>query len=192
MRPNARRQSAVACRGGSGLGKGKESSGAGGTGGAGARPPGPPGLPSGGWSFFLEPVRFFDLLVRRVLVHFDRRPQLSVLCCRCLERLYCLHRPVIGMFDDMMVLVDLLSQASHREMRHGLLLLVAELSANDEDAKSKTTFYITPVLDSSRYFRVSVKDPRSDRVASLGIGFREKEAAYSFTAALQDFARSVR
>ena len=66
------------------------------------------------------------------------------------------------------------------------------LSANDEDAKSKTVFYITPVLDSSRYFRVSVKDPRSDRVASLGIGFREKEAAYAFTAALQDFARSVK
>ena len=66
------------------------------------------------------------------------------------------------------------------------------LDGDETSPKSKTSFYITPVVDSSRYFRVSVKDPRSERVASLGIGFRDKEAAYSFTAALQDFSRSVK
>lgn len=49
---------------------------------------------------------------------------------------------------------------------------------------------VEPVLDSSRYFVLRVVDPASGRHAFLGLGFREREHAISFRAALDDHRRA--
>jgi len=51
---------------------------------------------------------------------------------------------------------------------------------------------VEPVLDSSRYFVLRVVDPASGRHAFLGLGFREREHAISFRAALDDHRQYLR
>jgi hypothetical protein len=92
----------------------------------------------GGPSFvqhFDNPQRFFDLLMRRVLVHSATQPQLAATCCQCLERLYQHHAKLLGGFDDTFVLVDLVAQSAHRPARHRLLTLVRELCLRDENTE---------------------------------------------------------
>ena len=70
---------------------------------------------------------------------------------------------------------------------------IVVLEADATSDKSKIEWYCESVTDSSRYFVLKVQNPRDPtKVASLGIGFRQKESAYSFTAALQDHAKYVR
>jgi len=60
----------------------------------------------------------------------------------------------------------------------------------NEDPKHKAhnaTFFVEAVQDSSRYFVVRIKDKKSGRIASLGIGFRNREDAFSFRAGVEDF-----
>jgi hypothetical protein len=45
---------------------------------------------------------------------------------------------------------------------------------------------VEPVIDSSRYFVVRVVDPESGRHVFLGLGFREREEASNFNAALAE------
>jgi hypothetical protein len=92
----------------------------------------------GGPSFvqhFDNPQRFFDLLMRRVLVHSVPQPQLAATCCQCLERLYHHHAKLLGGFDDTFVLVDLVAQSAHRPARHRLLTLIRELCLRDENTE---------------------------------------------------------
>jgi Protein of unknown function (DUF1681) len=49
---------------------------------------------------------------------------------------------------------------------------------------------VEPVVDSSRYFVVTIVDPIHHRRAYIGIGFRERMDATSLTMALQDYERS--
>jgi len=49
---------------------------------------------------------------------------------------------------------------------------------------------IEPVVDSSRYFVVTIVDPIHHRRAYIGIGFRERMDATSLTLTLQDYERS--
>ena len=67
------------------------------------------------------------------------------------------------------------------------------LSKDPAEKSSRVEYFCEPCTDTSRYFVIKVQDPRNpSRVASLGIGFRLKEDAYSFTAALQDHAKYVK
>ena len=66
------------------------------------------------------------------------------------------------------------------------------LETDPTSDKCKIEWFCEAVTDSSRYFVLKVQNPRdTTKVASLGIGFRQKESAYSFTAALQDHAKYV-
>jgi hypothetical protein len=93
-----------------------------------------------------EPVRFFDLLMRRVLVNFATKPELASMCAQCLERLYRIHAPKIGVFDDTHVLMELIGQATFRPVRHGLLLLVKELISRDDNTEQLLTEYAVSLL----------------------------------------------
>jgi len=93
-----------------------------------------------------EPVRFFDLLMRRVLVNFATKPELASMCCSCLERLYRVHAPKIGVFDDTHVLMELVGQATFRPVRHGLLLLIKELISRDDNTEQLLTEYTVTLL----------------------------------------------
>ena len=61
-----------------------------------------------------EPTRFFDLLMRRVLVNFSVKPELATICAQCLERLYRCHSDAIGVFDDTLVLTELIADTNNR------------------------------------------------------------------------------
>lgn len=48
---------------------------------------------------------------------------------------------------------------------------------------------IEPVLDSSRYFAINIKDPTTGRTAWIGLGFQERNDSFDFNASLQDHYR---
>jgi len=49
---------------------------------------------------------------------------------------------------------------------------------------------VDPVVDSSRYFVLRCEN-KEGKVAYIGVGFAERESAYDFKAALQDFKRCI-
>lgn len=51
---------------------------------------------------------------------------------------------------------------------------------------------VEPVIDSSRYFVVRIVDEQQGRKAFLGMGFIERNEAFEFTVALQDFEKRKR
>lgn len=74
-----------------------------------------------------EPVRLFEHLFRRFLCEVDRNIPVTVMCIRCLERLYAIHSEKIGPFTDMMILVHSMSSTRSVETQHRLLGLVASI-----------------------------------------------------------------
>ena len=48
---------------------------------------------------------------------------------------------------------------------------------------------IEPVIDSSRYFALNIKDPNTGRTAWIGMGFQERNDSFDFNASLQDHYR---
>lgn len=62
-------------------------------------------------------VVLFEKLFRRVLVNVERNPRVSILCARCLCRLYEVCKDIIGVFDDMMLTVRMLEQAADMELQ---------------------------------------------------------------------------
>jgi hypothetical protein len=66
----------------------------------------------------------------------------------------------------------------------------------DEDTNnpaSSLEWWVISVTDSSRYFVVRAVDPNTKRQAMIGIGFRERNAAFEFQSALNDhFKRVIR
>jgi hypothetical protein len=63
-------------------------------------------------------------------------------------------------------------------------------SSNNTTKLSNQFRIVEPVVDSSRYFVVTIVDPIHHRRAYIGIGFRERMDATSLTLALQDYERS--
>ncbi|KAJ3198981.1 hypothetical protein HDU82_000819 [Entophlyctis luteolus] len=51
---------------------------------------------------------------------------------------------------------------------------------------------VEPVLDSSRYFVLTLVDPGSGRKAYIGLGFVERSDAFDFNVALQDHAKRLK
>ena len=73
----------------------------------------------------------FEKLFRRVLVNVERNPSLSILCSKCLCRLYDICRDIIGVFDDMLLIVRMLDQATNMELQHSILDLMELLSLEE-------------------------------------------------------------
>lgn len=51
--------------------------------------------------------------------------------------------------------------------------------------------FVDAVIDSSRYYVVRIKDPKSERFTHIGIGFRERDTAFDFKSALNDYIKYV-
>ena len=80
-----------------------------------------------------SPVVLFEKLFRRVLVNVNRNAQLSIVCCRSLSRLYSVCWDSIGAFDDMLLIVKMLDEATNIELQHCLLDLIELLSAEESN-----------------------------------------------------------
>ncbi|KAL3785777.1 hypothetical protein HJC23_007333 [Cyclotella cryptica] len=52
--------------------------------------------------------------------------------------------------------------------------------------------WVVPVVDSSRYFALRIRDPNSGREAFIGIGFRERLDATNFRMSMEDYVNSIR
>jgi DnaJ family protein C protein 13 len=74
-----------------------------------------------------EPQRLFEVLFRRFLCELDRNVPVTIMCIRCLERLYMFHANKIGPFLDIMILVRSMASTRSVETQHRLLALVATL-----------------------------------------------------------------
>ena len=53
------------------------------------------------------------------------------------------------------------------------------------------TAYVDSVIDSSRYFVIRLKDPKSTRTTNIGIGFRERDVAFDFKNCLNEYVRYI-
>jgi adaptin ear-binding coat-associated protein 1/2 len=49
--------------------------------------------------------------------------------------------------------------------------------------------YVDGVIDSSRYFVLKIKDINSERSVYIGVGFRERDCAFEFKNAINDYIR---
>ncbi|KAG7366914.1 heat shock protein DnaJ domain protein [Nitzschia inconspicua] len=82
-----------------------------------------------------EPLRLFELLFRRFLCEMDRNTKVTVMCIRCLERLYAIHGVDIGAFPDVMILIRSMASTRNIETQHRLLgLLATVLGVRQDDA----------------------------------------------------------
>jgi DNAJ protein RME-8 N-terminal len=82
-----------------------------------------------------EPLRLFELLFRRYLCEMDRNTKVTVMCIRCLERLYAIHGKDIGAFPDVMILIRSMASTRNIETQHRLLgLLATVLGVRKDDA----------------------------------------------------------
>jgi hypothetical protein len=52
--------------------------------------------------------------------------------------------------------------------------------------------WVLPVVDSSRYFALRIRDPNTGREAFIGIGFRERLDATNFRMSMEDYVNSLR
>lgn len=80
-----------------------------------------------------SPVVLFEKLFRRILVNVERNPTVSILCTKCLSRLYDVCNDIIGGFDDMLIISHMLSQADNMELQHCLLDFLELLMRNESN-----------------------------------------------------------
>jgi hypothetical protein len=80
-------------------------------------------------------VVLFEKLFRRVLVNIEHQPSLSILCVRCLNRLYEVCANLIGTFDDMLILVRMLEQATNLELLQYILDLLVILCQDESNLR---------------------------------------------------------
>ena len=76
-------------------------------------------------------VVLFEKLFRRMLVNVERDPLLAITCTKCLSRLYDVCRDIIGGFDDMLLIVRMLDQATNMELQHAILDFMELLSREE-------------------------------------------------------------
>lgn len=51
--------------------------------------------------------------------------------------------------------------------------------------------FVDAVIDSSRYYVVRIKDPKSARTTLIGVGFREREDAFDLKNSLNDYVKFI-
>mmetsp|Transcript_13159 Transcript_13159/g.19850 ORF Transcript_13159/g.19850 Transcript_13159/m.19850 type:complete len:275 (-) Transcript_13159:60-884(-) len=56
----------------------------------------------------------------------------------------------------------------------------------------KIDHWVNPVVDSSRYFAVRIKDSQTGREAFIGVGFRERTDATNFRMSIEDYINSLK
>jgi hypothetical protein len=59
-------------------------------------------------------------------------------------------------------------------------------------AERKLEYWVNPAVDTSRYFAIRIKDPRSGREAYIGMGFRERADATNFRMSIDDYVDSIK
>lgn len=80
-----------------------------------------------------KPIRLFELLFRRFLCEMDRDTKVTIMCIRCLERLYSIHGSTIGAFPDVMILIRSMASTRSIETQHRLLGLLATILGVQKD-----------------------------------------------------------
>ena len=70
----------------------------------------------------------FEKLLRRMLLNIERNPELSILCAKCLSRLYSVCKSTIGSFDDMMIMIRMLEQVKNMELQHSMIDFLEQLT----------------------------------------------------------------
>ena len=60
------------------------------------------------------------------------------------------------------------------------------------ETESALEHFVESVLDSTRYFVVRVTDEKAGREALIGLGFREREEAGDFRAALSKYESDIK
>jgi adaptin ear-binding coat-associated protein 1/2 len=70
------------------------------------------------------------------------------------------------------------------------LILFGECPIEVKPGEDVTT-YVDAVIDSSRYFVLRLKDPKSTRTTNIGIGFRERETAFDIKNSLNEYVRFI-
>eukprot|EP00574_Skeletonema_japonicum_P007463 CAMPEP_0201716004 /NCGR_PEP_ID=MMETSP0593-20130828/2078_1 /ASSEMBLY_ACC=CAM_ASM_000672 /TAXON_ID=267983 /ORGANISM="Skeletonema japonicum, Strain CCMP2506" /LENGTH=281 /DNA_ID=CAMNT_0048205677 /DNA_START=59 /DNA_END=904 /DNA_ORIENTATION=- len=72
--------------------------------------------------------------------------------------------------------------------------LFAQSIIQVKSAKSshKLEHWVEPVVDSSRYFAMRIRDSRSGREAFIGIGFRERNDATNFRMTMEDYVAALK
>ena len=70
------------------------------------------------------------------------------------------------------------------------LVLFGECPIEVKPGEDITNFF-DAVIDSSRYFVLRLKDPKSARTTNIGIGFREREVAFDVKNALNEYVRFI-
>jgi adaptin ear-binding coat-associated protein 1/2 len=70
------------------------------------------------------------------------------------------------------------------------LVLFGECPVEVKPSTDITTF-VDSVIDSSRYFVLRLKDPKSSRTTNIGIGFRERDVAFDFKNCLNEYVRYI-
>ena len=94
---------------------------------------------------------------------------------------------------EAILVIRLINSQNDGEGKSTLFAQSVELNCLPSDGKCvPLESFCEPTRDSSRYFVIRVKDPRTGAVQSLGIGFRERVSAFDLNAALQDRLKSVR
>ena len=80
-----------------------------------------------------SPVVLFEKLLRRVMVNIETDPELAIVCCKCLIKIYDTARDKVGVFDDMMLTVRMLEKCEHMELQHTLLDFLEALSLEERN-----------------------------------------------------------
>ena len=74
-----------------------------------------------------DPVGLFELLFRRFLCVVDRDHKVTIMCIRCMQRLYAIHWSDIGPVPDLTILIHSMAKTKSVETQHRLLELAAVL-----------------------------------------------------------------
>jgi len=61
-----------------------------------------------------------------------------------------------------------------------------------DPSHNKIEHWVNPVVDSSRYFALRIKDGKSGREAFVGVGFRERTDAVNFRMSIEDYINSLK
>ena len=91
---------------------------------------------------------------------------------------------------DVLLLIFTYTHGSGQKQKLFALCPIDLINQVDQE-KKKMDHYVEAVLDSTRYFVVRVKDDKANREALIGLGFRDREEAGDFRAALSKYEQDI-
>jgi len=66
------------------------------------------------------------------------------------------------------------------------------IQVKSDQSSHKLEHWVEPVVDSSRYFAIRIRDSRTGREAFIGAGFRERNDATNFRMTLEDYLNALK